>query len=382
MKARNLLLPFVLLGTTVLLSPRWATTTLAFSGCGGITAPVVNADFEQQLIDLVNAERANQTLPPLKRVTELDQAARYHATDLGQDDYFDHDSYDRSGGNLVYSCGWSTRISSFYVGWSSLAENIAAGQATPQDAMNSWMSSAGHRANILSSNVWEIGVGYSEGSGALYRYWVQDFGRRSGIYPLIINREAATSNSQNVSIYIYGSWTQMRLKNDAGTWGSWQPFQSSFNWMLDSGEGTHTVTAQVTNGSTTVSTGDTIYLNGPILGNVPDLIAFIYSNPDQKLFPASFTITPQDVGSGATLNWSLSAEGTWFNISPTTGTTPNSFTITPSSFTKGIETIYTGTVTVTVTSPTGVSNSPKRVSLTLEVTNQSFKNLFLPYVKK
>lgn len=382
MRVRWLLLPMVLLGTAVLLSPRWTAAAFAYSGCGGVTAPSVNTDFEQQVFDLVNTERANQSLPPLKRVTELDQAARYHATDLGQDDYFDHDSYDRSGGNLVYSCAWSTRISSYYSGWSSLAENIAAGQVSPQDVMNAWMNSAEHRANILSSSVWEIGVGYYEGSGTYYRYWVQDFGRRSGIYPLIINRDAAASNSQNVSLYIYGSWTQMRLKNDAGVWGSWQPFQSSFNWTLASGGGTHTVTAQVTNGSTTVTTSDTIYLNGPVLGNVPDAIAFIYSNPDQKLFPASFTIIPQDAGSGSTLTWNLSTEGTWFNASPTSGATPNSFTITPTNFTTGIETTYTGAVTVTVTSPTGVSNSPKRVNLTLEVTNQSFKNLFLPYVKK
>ena len=382
MKTRWLLLPFVLLGTAVLLSSMWATTVFAYSGCGGVTAPIVNADFEKQVLALVNTERANQSLPPLKRVTELDQAARYHATDLGQDNHFDHDSYDRSGGNLVYSCAWLSRISSYYSGWSSLAENIAAGQATPQDVMNSWMNSSEHRANILSSNVWEIGIGYYEGSGTYYRYWVQDFGRRNGIYPLIINSDAATSNSQSVSVYIYGSWTQMRLKNDVGVWGSWQSFQSSFNWTLSSGEGTHTVTAEVTNGSTTVTTSDTIFLNGPILGNVPDAVTFTYSNPDQKLVPESFTITPKDVGSGSTINWSLSTEGTWFNVSPTTGTTPDSFTITPSSFTKGIETTYTGAVTVTVTSPSGVTNTPKRINLTLEVTNQSFNYLFLPYVKK
>src|SRR5512136_1722140 len=40
-----------------------------FSGCGGINQPVVNADYEQQVVDLVNAERANRGLPPYKRVT-------------------------------------------------------------------------------------------------------------------------------------------------------------------------------------------------------------------------------------------------------------------------------------------------------------------------
>ena len=72
-----------------------------FSGCGGINQPVVNADYEQQVVDLVNTERANRGLPPYKRVTALDEAARYHSADLGQDNYFSHDTYDRLGGNLV-----------------------------------------------------------------------------------------------------------------------------------------------------------------------------------------------------------------------------------------------------------------------------------------
>ena len=92
----------------------------AYPGCGGVTAPVVNADSEQQVVDLVNTQRASQGLPPLKRVIELDQAARYHATDLGQDNYFQHDSYDGSGGT-TFVCAWSTRIGSYYSNANSLA---------------------------------------------------------------------------------------------------------------------------------------------------------------------------------------------------------------------------------------------------------------------
>jgi uncharacterized protein YkwD len=59
-----------------------------YSGCGGINHPVVNADYEQQVVDIVNTERANRSLPPYKRVTALDEAARYHSADLGQDNYW------------------------------------------------------------------------------------------------------------------------------------------------------------------------------------------------------------------------------------------------------------------------------------------------------
>lgn len=46
---------------------------------------MVNAGYEQQVVELVNVERANNNLPPYKRVTLLDEAARYHATDLSTD---------------------------------------------------------------------------------------------------------------------------------------------------------------------------------------------------------------------------------------------------------------------------------------------------------
>jgi hypothetical protein len=244
------------------------------------------------------------------------------------------------------------------------------------------MNSPGHQANILSTSNWEIGVGYYQGNGTYNRYWVQDFGKRNGIYPLIINRDAATTNSQNASIFVYGAWTQMRLKNDNGSWGNWQAFQSSFNWTISSGGGNHTVTAELNTGSTTVSASDTIFLVGPSLGNVPDALLFTYSNADQYLFPTSSTIIPANATSSDALTWSLSTAGTWFTALPASGTTLSSFTITPTSFSKGIETTYTGVVTVTVSSPSGVGNSPKRIDLTLRMTNQPFGRQFLPFVQK
>jgi len=55
-----------------------------FTGCatGSETITPVRADFEQRVVELVNDHRASRGLPPLKRVTELDNAARYHARDL------------------------------------------------------------------------------------------------------------------------------------------------------------------------------------------------------------------------------------------------------------------------------------------------------------
>lgn len=57
-------------------------------------------------------------------------------------------------------------------------ENIAAGQATPEDVMKSWLESAGHKANILSPEYTKMGLGYSNsgcGAGRYSHYWAQEF---------------------------------------------------------------------------------------------------------------------------------------------------------------------------------------------------------------
>ena len=57
-------------------------------------------------------------------------------------------------------------------------ENIAAGQATPEDVMKSWLGSSGHKANILSPEYTKMGLGYSNsgcGAGKYSYYWAQEF---------------------------------------------------------------------------------------------------------------------------------------------------------------------------------------------------------------
>jgi len=164
---------------------------LAFDDCGGINVSAANPSYEQQVVELVNAERANQGLPPLKRSTSLDSAARAHAEDMGRERYMTHDSQNPA-------CVWSARVAKYYSNANSLAENIASGYSTPQDVMDGWMNSAGHRANILSASNWEIGVGYYP-DGLYGTSWVQDFGRRSSFPPLVINRESAATTSPNIT---------------------------------------------------------------------------------------------------------------------------------------------------------------------------------------
>ncbi len=224
---------------------------------------------------------------------------------MGQENYFDHDSYDRVGGSLVLACEWCTRIQSYYPNYRSLGENIAAGYSTPQCVMNGWKSSTmGHRENMLSANHWEIGVGYYAGGGSYYHYWVQDLGRRRGVYPVVINREAAATYSRHVSLYLYGDWSEMRLRNDDAAWTAWQPFQSTVAWTLSSGaSGERTVWAEMRDGSQTVLSNDVIYLDLP---TVPPSDV-ILDGPTAGLVDDSHTLTatvhPADVTPPITYTW-------------------------------------------------------------------------------
>jgi hypothetical protein len=248
--------------------------------------------------------------------------------------------------------------------------------------MNGWMNSSGHRANILSTYSWEIGVGYATQSGSTYtRYWTQDFGKRSGVYPLI-NRDAASTADRHVSLYIYGSFQQMRLKNDNGSWGDWQTFQNNVAWIIANGVGTHTVTAELKTGSTVVTSSDTVYLTmaDSELGGLPDTLAFLYSIPQARLAPATTTLTPLNVGTNDSITWTVAKAGTWFVVSPSGGTSPQSFQITPGGFNTSTPATYTGSVTVTVTSPAGTLNSPHRIDLTLRVIAGPLYDIYLPLI--
>lgn len=356
---------------------------IQFTGCERQNFEPVNADFEQRVVELVNDERNKQNLPPLKRNRDLDYAARYHARDMAEDGYFNHDSYD--GGVKV--CGWSTRVGKFYTGWNSLAENIAAGYATPEDVMRGWMNSDGHRRNILSSSNREIGVGYWPG-GSYGKYWVQDFGRRSTVYPIVINLEYAQTTSPDVQLYIYGQgvWSEMRLRNDEGAWGPWQPFQERLNWRLNWVRGIRTVTVELRNGSQTSQSSDTIELTTgePQLDVQPAGLTFFYETASGRVIPPSASFSILNIGSDAALNWTVeNITGDWFSVSPSAGSTPGSLVISP-VHDPGLfvqNEILSGGLTIRSNSSNPVAGSPRQVVVQLLVVEQ-VRQVYLPMVKR
>lgn len=104
---------------------------------------------EHNIVQATNAERARHGLPPLELDLGLLQSARQHAI-------------------------WMTRMQVLRHTQAPVAENIATGQRSSQEVLQSWMNSPGHRANILSRAYRKIGVAaYQTASGAIF--WCQQF---------------------------------------------------------------------------------------------------------------------------------------------------------------------------------------------------------------
>jgi len=130
------------------------------------TKKTTPGSFESQVIDLVNVERAKAGLNPLTENTNLSYVATLKSEDMAKLNYFDHTS-------PTYGSPFDM-MKQFGVSYRAAGENIAMGQTSPEQVMNGWMNSEGHRKNILSPNFTQIGVGIARNAeGRLY--WTQQF---------------------------------------------------------------------------------------------------------------------------------------------------------------------------------------------------------------
>ena len=125
------------------------------------------------MLSLTNEQRQQNGCGPLAFNQLLQNAAQKHAVDMAVQDYFSHTGKNGSTPDQ--------RITAEGYAFSGWAENIAAGQQTPQAVVTSWMNSPGHRANILNCALTELGVGYyflanDTGNENWNHYWVQVFG--------------------------------------------------------------------------------------------------------------------------------------------------------------------------------------------------------------
>lgn len=105
--------------------------------------------FEQGIITGTNNERARYGLPPLEIDSALQQQARGHAA-------------------------WMTNHQSLQHTSAFVGENIGLGQRSAEEIIAAWMSSSGHRANILNGSYHKIGAAaYTATDGSIY--WCEQF---------------------------------------------------------------------------------------------------------------------------------------------------------------------------------------------------------------
>lgn len=122
--------------------------------------------FQEEVVRLVNVERSKRGLSELSFNTQLSNVATLKSQDMINKNYFSHTS-------PTYGSPFDM-MKQFNISYKTAGENIAKGQKTPEEVVNAWMNSQGHRENILSTNFTDIGVGVAESSNGTL-YWTQMF---------------------------------------------------------------------------------------------------------------------------------------------------------------------------------------------------------------
>ena len=140
------------------------------------------AELEDQLVGLVNEARAAgaecgdagvfEATAPLAMEPHLRCAARVHSLDMGERNYFSHDSPDGPLGEDEFERVMNAGYEGF-----ALGENIAAGYSTAEGAFDRWMSSGEHCAKLMNPAATETGVGFAAVDGSDWtNYWTQNLG--------------------------------------------------------------------------------------------------------------------------------------------------------------------------------------------------------------
>jgi uncharacterized protein YkwD len=132
-------------------------------------ADVCPAGAERSVLELMNRIRAEERARMLGLDARLQRAARAHARDLATGGGSGHRGHDGSQpADRARRAGYE---------WRSVGENVASGYATPSMVVDGWMTSPGHRENILEPGFRDVGIAFLEAPGSRWRtYWVVLFG--------------------------------------------------------------------------------------------------------------------------------------------------------------------------------------------------------------
>ncbi len=155
----------VTLGACTSPAPGSGSTTTSTPPTTQAPAPA----WQDEMVVSINAQRAAAGKAPVSRCASLDRAAQAHSADQATHDKMSHTGSDGSNaGQRMVAAG--------YLNGTAWGENVAFGYRTVDSVMTGWMSSTGHRANILNGSYEHVGVGKVV-SATGRPYWTQNFGR-------------------------------------------------------------------------------------------------------------------------------------------------------------------------------------------------------------
>ena len=144
---------------------------------------------ERQFLIILNKARKDSLLELLMIDKDLSRAARYHSYDMGTQDYFGHDTYDRNiiTDSLEFVCDEHTRTKNFLKHESKnkvwkvsagVSENCNYGAANGKEVFTSWLNSPPHCKNMFNPDHRFVGIGYIHITGSKKPHcWTADFSR-------------------------------------------------------------------------------------------------------------------------------------------------------------------------------------------------------------
>jgi len=117
---------------------------------------------------------------------DLYNSAFEHSKDMAESDIFSHlgsgTANDTTGSNIAagHQSTFIERIeANGYTGYTTIGENISAGQTSIEESIHGLLESPKHCANIMNSSFKEVGMAlYSDNSSTYKHYWTQNFGAK------------------------------------------------------------------------------------------------------------------------------------------------------------------------------------------------------------
>ena len=262
--------------------------------------------YEVQMIHLINLERRAVGLGPLRWNRELTDSARDFALDVVTNQptgFCGHiDSQGRAPGERIRLAG--------FVRLGAWAENAVCSYTTPSAAVRAWMNSASHRDNLLDVRFREAAAGYAL-SPTNRGYIAVDLAVDPQYAPVIIDNEAPSTTSRQVSLYVYdqaigagfmglGPAVEMMIANDPDCVDAvWQPYATETFWTLSEGDGWKSVYVKTRDalGRTTV-VSDQIFLGETLPREELSLAGASY-------FGSGFRLSQVDAGEWPQIQFSL-----------------------------------------------------------------------------